>query len=106
LIELFIEDTRARLIATRTRLEEADTVAARGEIHSLIGSCGIYGATRMARLSSALIADIAADSLAAAFITLAELEAEFSRLRSTLRSAAPVNAQVETHSDEARQQRT
>lgn len=96
LIELFIEDTRLRLSAARARLEAGDAATARNELHSLIGSCGIYGASGMARISHTLIADIATGSFAHAFAALAELEAEFSRLQSTLHNTAPANARVKT----------
>ena len=84
LIDLFIEETPARLAAMRTALGQADSQSLAHEAHALKGSCAHLGATRMSALCEILEEQGRGGSTAGASALLPVLEEEFDRVRTAL----------------------
>ncbi len=86
--ELFIEDTSLRLIALREAVQAKDAQLVRHMTHTLIGSCGFYGASDMARLCITLKEQASDGSLdQEASTTLAQIEKEYLTIKLSRRYA-------------------
>jgi CheY-like chemotaxis protein/HPt (histidine-containing phosphotransfer) domain-containing protein len=83
-VEAFLGDTRARLVALRHALDRDDREAVRQLAHTLRGSCLNLGALRMTEVATALERVPAEARPAAAPPLVAELEAEFRRTEPAL----------------------
>ncbi len=86
LVDMFQEDSVARLETIRQGLAAADAAMVKAAAHSLKGSAANLGGRRLARLASDL--EAAAKTPDASNLTslVAEVEAEFGRLREALRT--------------------
>ncbi len=81
---IFLEDTPGRLAGIRASLEADDAPGVERDAHTLKGSAGNMGATRMSRLAAALQDAGSSGDLSRAPGRLALLEAEYGRVRSEL----------------------
>jgi two-component system, sensor histidine kinase and response regulator len=79
--ELFLQDTPARLIASRQAISEGDVTKLKRQAHSLKGSCAQIEALVMATISADLENCAKNSSFELAEALLGELEQEFERLR-------------------------
>jgi two-component system, sensor histidine kinase and response regulator len=84
LIDIFFQDTPARLEGVRQALGQSDTQALEHAAHSLRGSCATIGARWMAELCFALEKAGRAGQLQKAEAIFAALESEFACVRRTL----------------------
>lgn len=85
LIDLFLQDAPARIVAIRAAVEAADWVRLAERAHSLKGSCGSLGAVQMAVLCARLEAmgrDVGLRPEAGG--ALEELERQFGLVRAAL----------------------
>jgi two-component system, sensor histidine kinase and response regulator len=86
LIELFLEDVPSQLEALREAEERDDAKSVERTAHTLKGSSGNMGATRMATLCAELEVVGGSGSLARAPELFEQLKAEFDRVRTVLRA--------------------
>ena len=86
LVELYINDTQARLTEIQTALKEKDTQALQIVAHSLKGSSGNLGIRRMAEICVVLEENLKKNSWDKAEAQVSELESEFLRVRQVLES--------------------
>jgi two-component system, sensor histidine kinase and response regulator len=86
LIELFLEDIPSQLKALREAEERDDAMSVERTAHTLKGSSGNMGATRMATLCAELEEVGGSGNLANAPELLEQLKAEFDRVRTVLRA--------------------
>ncbi len=84
LIDIFFQDTPARLEGVHQALRQADGRALEHASHSLRGSCATIGARRMARLCLTLEQEGQAGRWHEAEVIFAALESEFACVRRTL----------------------
>jgi HPt (histidine-containing phosphotransfer) domain-containing protein len=84
LIDIFFQDTPARLEGVHQALRQADSRALEHAAHSLRGSCATIGARRMAQLCLALEKEGQAGRLQEAEVIFAALESAFTCVRRTL----------------------
>jgi two-component system sensor histidine kinase/response regulator len=89
LISMFLEDAASSLERLRQalKLEELETITERA--HALAGTAASFGASRMGRLSGHLKTLGSQGRFEAARETMAEIEAEFDRVREALRAEFP-----------------
>ena len=80
-VDLFLRNAALSLPALRAHLGEEDAPALARAAHSLVGSCGIVGARRMASLARQIEDASLAGDLKAAAPLLDALHAEFPRVR-------------------------
>jgi two-component system, sensor histidine kinase and response regulator len=81
LIDAFLTGAEARIIAMRAALAQGDCAALASAAHNLTGSSGSYGASRLSTLARQLETMARGANLAAAGELLAQLEAEFERVK-------------------------
>ena len=86
LTQIFLEDTSSNLDALKEAIEKHDTNSVERVAHTLTGSSGNMGATRMTYLSAKLQDAGASEDLATAPALTERLEAEFERVRSALKT--------------------
>jgi HPt (histidine-containing phosphotransfer) domain-containing protein len=84
LIGIFLEDVPPQLAALREAVEERDAGSVESIAHTLKGSCGNMGATRMVELCEELQDASSSEDLSRALGLLDRLEAEFKHVRTTL----------------------
>src|SRR5215210_4124741 len=84
LTQLFFEDAVSNLAALKEAIEKHDATSVERVAHTLKGSSGNMGATRMADLCGQLQDVGTSDDLAAALALLERLEVEFEHVRSAL----------------------
>ena len=84
LVNLFVEEVPPHLEALRQVVESGDAPSVERIAHTLKGSCGNMGATRMASLCAKLQDAGASEDLSSSSELLKRLEAEFERVRSVL----------------------
>jgi HPt (histidine-containing phosphotransfer) domain-containing protein len=84
IIEIFLEDTPARINDARSTLATGDTVAFIRAAHTIKGSCGNLGAERLRRTAERIEHDARKNGLVGLESAVAELEAEFAAARSAL----------------------
>jgi two-component system sensor histidine kinase/response regulator len=84
LYELFLEDVPAQLEALREGIERCDAPSVERVAHTLKGSCGNIGATRMATICAELEEAGRSEDLACAPALAARLKAELGRVRGAL----------------------
>lgn len=84
LTEMFIDDAASSLSALKKSVEHGDTTRVERVAHTLKGSSGNMGATRMADICSELEQAGASKDMADAPAQLERLEAEFERVRLAL----------------------
>jgi CheY-like chemotaxis protein/HPt (histidine-containing phosphotransfer) domain-containing protein len=80
LYELFLEDVPAQLEALRENIEGGDALSVERVAHTLKGSCGNIGATRMATICTGLEEATRSGDLDRASALAARLEAELGRV--------------------------
>ena len=84
LARLFVNDTSSNLATLKAAIEKGDADSVKRVVHTLKGSSGNIGATRMAAICSKLEDVSALEDLSAAPALLERLEVEFERVRSAL----------------------
>ena len=84
LARLFVNDTGSNLAALKAAIEKGDADSVKRVVHTLKGSSGNMGATRMAAICSEFKDISALEDLAAAPALLERLEVEFERAHSAL----------------------
>ncbi len=84
LIELYINDTTARIVELRAALQAQDPRALQLAAHSLKGSSSNLGIWQMAALCAALEEQLHHGVLPEMELNIAQLEAEFTRIREVL----------------------
>jgi len=84
LVGLFVEDAEPRLAALREAIEAGDAGAVERSAHTLKGSAGNMGASRMSEAAARLQDAAAAGDLEGASGMLDELEAEYGRAKPAL----------------------
>lgn len=87
LVEIFREDTPARISALREALEGGDAEGLRLAAHGLKGGSGSLGARRMARIAERVEAVARSGDLSSAAERIPELEVEFERVCAELSSS-------------------
>lgn len=80
-VTLFLDDTPRRLSSLQTALARGDAAAVAQHAHALKGSCGNFGAARMAIIAGQLEALGRSETLATAPALWNRLAAEFERVR-------------------------
>ena len=81
LIDAFLAGTETRIVAVRAAIEQWDRNTLASAAHSLTGSSGSYGASRLSALARQLEALARRDNPEAAGELMAQLEAEFERVK-------------------------
>ena len=81
LIDAFLTGAEARISAMRSALEHGDRDALASAAHNLTGSSGSYGASQLSTLARQLETMARRDNPEAAGELLAQLEAEFERVK-------------------------
>lgn len=84
MLTVFLHDTPERLAALRHAVTVGDARAVRFAAHTLKGTCGYLGAEGLVRICRELEALASAGPVAPDLPLLAELEAEFRRVRAAL----------------------
>ncbi|MBI4012985.1 MAG: Hpt domain-containing protein [Candidatus Rokubacteria bacterium] len=84
LLTVFLHDTPERLAALRHAAAAGDARAVRFAAHTLKGTCGYLGAHGLVRICREIEARSSAGPVAPDLPLLAELEAEFRRVRAAL----------------------
>lgn len=84
LVAVFLHDTPDRLAALRAAATAGDARAVRFAAHTLKGTCGYLGAEGLVRICRELEAVASAGAVAPDLPLLAELDAEFRRVRAAL----------------------
>ena len=84
LIELFLDDVPPHLKTLQEAVEGKDASSIERIAHTLKGSCGNMGATRMVELCEELQDASSSEDLSRALGLLGRLEAEFKHVRTTL----------------------
>lgn len=80
-IDLFLQDSSARLARLTEAVDSKDVESVRRECHSLKGACLEFGSDRMARLCDELRARAASGKLGRGADDLSNLKREFERIR-------------------------
>lgn len=91
LISGFLRDAGSNLELLREAVEREDRGTVADRSHALAGTVATFGARRMGRLSAHLKTLGSQGQLEAARATLAEIEAEFGRVRAALRAQFPAS---------------
>jgi HPt (histidine-containing phosphotransfer) domain-containing protein len=86
IISIFLESATEDLEKMRTAVLAGDAPGLAIAAHSLKGSCGILGATRLKELCLRVEIDSPSEPLGAACTILETLDEEFSRVRTELRA--------------------
>ena len=86
LVDMFIGEVPVQLAALEEALIKGDAIAARLSAHTLKGTGGNFGASRMQILAGAIEEKVRDGSLAGAAATLVQLRAECARVRDALRA--------------------
>ena len=86
-IELFLDDSDARLQVLRSAVLAEDRKLVQRESHALKGACLEFGAARMARFCDAMSNAVTVKKFDEAIKVMQKLEEEFSRLRPVYESA-------------------
>jgi len=81
LIDAFLTGAEARIIAMRAALAQGDRTALASAAHNLTGSSGSYGANRLSTLARQVEMLARRDTPEAAGAIVAQLEAEFERVK-------------------------
>jgi two-component system, sensor histidine kinase and response regulator len=81
LIEAFLTGAEARIAAMRSAIEHGDRNALASAAHNLTGSSGSYGASQLSAVAKQLETMARRANLEAASELLAQLEAEFERVK-------------------------
>jgi len=84
LIQMFLQETPQRLAALAEAVAGPDTAATERLVHSLKGSCGTLGASRMAALCEQLEHHTQREQSERMASSLRQLEEEFARVRTAL----------------------
>jgi HPt (histidine-containing phosphotransfer) domain-containing protein len=84
LIDIFLEDTPARLVEFQRCATSGDVATATRAAHSIKGSAGNFGAVPLAKLAAALEATAKSGQLSEALTQLPAVEAEFARVKAAL----------------------
>jgi HPt (histidine-containing phosphotransfer) domain-containing protein len=84
IIQIFLEDTPARINDARVTLAAGDAVAFIRAAHTIKGSCGNLGAERLRRTAERIEHGARKNGLVGLENAVAELEAEFASVRTAL----------------------
>ena len=91
LIGLFLADVPPQLVVLREAVEVSDARSVERIAHTLKGSCGSMGTTRMAAIGAELMDAARSEDLTAAPRLLFALEEEFGRVRAALEGRVSTN---------------
>ena len=84
LIEIFLQDTPERFTELDATLAKGDAPAAMRAAHTIKGSSGNFGATRLARLAQEVEAHAKAGDLPAASAVVPDFKAEYAKVAAAL----------------------
>jgi len=84
LVDVFVEDTGARLVSLQEAIRHLNALAIEAEAHALKGSCLNFGARPMAEVCSALESVSRSSDLVRAPALLSKLVVECDRVRAAL----------------------
>ncbi|MDB6115075.1 MAG: Hpt domain protein [Lacunisphaera sp.] len=84
LIEIFLQDTPERFTELDATLAKGDTAAAMRAAHTIKGSSGNFGASRLAKLAQEVEAHAKAGNLPAATAAVPAFKAEYAKVAAAL----------------------
>lgn len=88
LIEIYLQDTPARLVEIETALGQSDGTLLTRAAHSIKGSSGNFGAATLAKLAQEIEGHGKTGNFAAAAAALPGFKAEFARVKEALTKLA------------------